>query len=654
MKLTNSYTLGKKATTALLIALFALLLIPISVMASNTAKATELNGDRDSNGEWKTIRIEDCNQDGQISSYGFFKVNNIDLEWGYKECEFGDDESVNYVTTSNGITLNIMYQNGSSSDPTTDVLSPMWKAGYYFDKWEVYKNGSKVGDAELNKQYSSDDFTEFVAKYKKCGVVSGTVVDSSSKTNEAIPYAVVEFYNGQGFYAQTSTDLEGKFNISADDVNGGIIEITQENYQIYRTEITLAKEEKKDLGEIVLVNIDPNNSVTIKGKVIAKDESEEFIDNGVGNAYIYFAGTNNELFFTISKYWSQASKINDEETGSFSLTVNKNCTGKLYIIKEGYTYCYEEGYSIEVHDDDINLDQDFTTLTMNKNTHIINFKSSDKGSIVYSDDYVTNAEASFVNSSFTCDHDEPTNHIPIYGSWNDGAISIPGVHGHTRTYTPVADEGYAYYDWAIHGILGGTQIARPFRIQDVIDDNYEYVALFKPAGSCSCASADPHHVAFKCTHTTDDFPDEAFSHVSEEFDDTLYAGTVIKYEDGKLVMSYQTEEPDLQTNKTYSQQNVVEAIGEDGYVVNNYYVDGVAITEDSEPVIVAQNSAYTINVDYKLENPVDPVNPDVPGEGENADSSAATGDFAPFAVLAVIAVAAGAGAFALSRKRRSN
>lgn len=643
MTLTKSRKLSRKTTLLLFVVMCSLLLIPIFAVVTHSAKASELNSvsssfyidtqdttqgyikdqeDR-SGGSFETRLYKEpsdtlnyftVSQSGQvIVNYDDrnFSVPRFDLESSDQINAPINDQNDNSFSRNNRIHV----RNGSNT------LTPVAAPGYKFDRW-IFANedGSIFGEPEIGKTYKWVEGADaIVAQFVKCAQLSGTVIYGGAndiEPGQPVEHALVEFFNNS-FYSRQYTDSNGQFTVSADELQGGILEITYPGFRSYRVQLEPSQiKPETDLGEIQLFSVE--NSIELSGTIFQMVEGTPY---GVGGAYIYFVPDDKtkDPIFTMSESAADVKKVSNGGMGTYSMFIDKNQSGTLYVYKTSGEYSAQTEVIVEASDYDIT---DFDVeLVFDDNVKIITFSAPEGGTI-----NVENAvngdikEASFVTANYAVGNQ-------ILTDWDTGAITIIDSDGVATTYTPNPKEGYAYYDWSIRN-FDDTPI--PLKFEDKVQDNTHYTVLYRPAGKYVAVSDDAHHKEFKCTHTSQEFPDEVNFHKGASLEEELYAGTEITLIDGKLICRY--TDP---AETTYWKQDAIEAIGQDGYVVDKYYVNGAEFNE-GDSITVAQNDTVLISASYPAES-----------------NTAQTGDYMTIIGLALSLIALCSGIYVVRKKREN-
>lgn len=121
-------------------------------------------------------------------------------------------------------------------------------------------------------------------------------------------------------------------------------------------------------------------------------------------------------------------------------------------------------------------------------------------------------------------------------------------------------------------------------------------------------------------------------------EEQLYAGTEITLKDGKLLCHYQDS-----SETTYWKDDTIQAIGQDGYTVDKYYINGEEFVE-GQSLLVGQYDVVNITATYTSAD-----NPDVPGGGSES-ANAQTSDFSYQLIMLLVLLAGVSCTVLLSRK----
>lgn len=644
MTLTKSKKLSRKTTLLLFSVMCALLLIPVFAVVTHSAKASELNATQgmfhfsaqDENqgyikdqtgrtGGFETRLYKEPDDTDfyfTVSQSGQVIVNCGSGEYSIPRFDSDSNEQINAANNAQDNNFSAHSDFWITVEAGSNTLTPVGRPGYTFNHWIfVDENGTYVGNPEINKTYRwVEGAYGIVAQYEKCAQLSGTVIYGGAndiEPGQPVEHALVEFFNNS-FYSRQYTDSYGKFTVSADDIQGGILEITYPGFRSYRVQLEPSQiKPETDLGEIQLFSVE--NSIKLSGTIFQMLEGEKY---GVGGAYIYFVPDDKtkDPIFSMSESAGTARRLSNGEEGSYSMFIDKNQSGTLNVYKNigGETGSAQATARVEASDSDITCDVE---LEFDENVKIITFSSPEGGTISVNNEVDGDIdEASFLTANYAVGNQ-------ILTDWDTGAITIIDSDGVATTYTPNPKEGYAYYDWSIRNF---DDSPIPLKFEDKVQDNTHYTVLYRPAGKYVAVSDDAHHKEFKCTHTSQEFPDEVNFHKGASLEEELYAGTEITLMDGKLVCRY--TDP---AETTYWKQDTVEAIGQDGYVVDKYYVNGAEFNE-GDSITVAQNDTVLISASYPAES-----------------NTAQTGDYLMIIGLMLGLIALGSGIYVV-RKRSKN
>lgn len=618
MNLTKTCKLNKKVSYGVLMILLSLFLLPIVMIMSSQAKATDLPVNQVS--ETKTIRTADPNQ-GMIYEPRLGNMEKYTKTFGKQAPDYNFCE----LQVNNQLIVKSFNDSGEPElDSEVVTLKANPNPGFTFDHWEVYVNDEDKGAAEYNKKYGIEDFTDFVAVFKACGKLTGKVVEGKPNSNEVddpLSGCIVEFYN-DNFYAMATTNYEGKFDISADEDNGGYLEITKEGYRTHFQQLSKEDIKKQELGTIEMHAV--ANKITISGTVyLSTDENTE---KALPDTYIYYVPEGKGPIFTKSQQ-SLEMKNGNDGNGYYEITVDKGIKGTLYAYhpnlynKKATSVFVQEFAESDTAKDikDIKIileDSDNTSA-------ILNFScSADQGTISQVDTYGEERKGAFISNAFEKAKE-------IHADWNTGTVYVETSNGNIA-YTPIPKDGFAYYDWVIHDFDDNPI---PYLLETTVDRNSQYTAVFKPAGSYTATSNDEHHKTFKFTSESSEFEGKKFESADISRLGQLYAGTTITVQDGKLVMNYKENE-----NDEYWKTDTIEAVGQDGYIVDKFLLNG---TELNDTYTVTQNDKLGLTVSYKNVNPgpgPDPDNPTPTPVSDVANNITQTGDSSLAGIMVLIAI----------------